>query len=130
MADHFNTLDSAGTVETVEFTHQGSLAPTFTSTAPWYPPYNCTITAVRASLGVAPSVQAVKVDVQKNGTSIYAVTTANRPSVAASAKTALGGAPDTTALTTADYLTVSATQADTAGAADTLVVQVSYTRSA
>ncbi len=129
MADHFNVLDRSTALD-VTFTQTGTVTGTFTSTARWYAPYACTVTAVRASLGTAPSVQAVKVDVQKNGTSIFATTTANRPSVAVAGNTATGGTPDTVALVAGDYLTVSGTQGDTAGAAAVLTVQVTLSRSA
>jgi len=83
-----------------------------------------TITRVRASVGTAPTGASLIVDVLKNGTSIYNVTPANRPTIAAAAFTALGGTPDTTTFVSGDYITVSVTQIGSGVAGSDLTVSI------
>lgn len=65
-----------------------------------------TILAVRASVGTAPTGAAIRVDVNKNGTSIYATTQANRPNIAVSTNTDLGETPDTLTIANGEYFTI------------------------
>lgn len=67
------------------------------------------ISSVRVALGTAPTGASAIFDVLKNGTSIF-TTTANRPTIADGANTALSGTPDVTTVAAGDYLTVSITQ--------------------
>jgi hypothetical protein len=67
---------------------------------------NYVVETVRIRATTAPTGSALTVDVNKNGTSIYAATQANRPSIAAGANAALGGTPDTTTFALGDVLTV------------------------
>lgn len=83
-----------------------------------------TITRVRASVGTAPTGSSLIVDVFKNGTSIYNVTPANRPAIAAGAYTALGGTPDSTSAVAGDYLTVSVVQIGSGVAGSDLTVSI------
>lgn len=83
-----------------------------------------TITRVRASVGTAPTGASLIVDVLKNGTSIYNVTPANRPTIAAAGFTALGGAPDTTTFVAGDYITVSVLQVGSSVAGSDLTVSI------
>lgn len=111
----------------VTFAREGTLA-TFTGASRIYADAAWTITGVRASVGTAPTGSSVICDVKKNGTSIFATTTANRPTIATSANTALSGAPDTTSLTSGDYLTVDCLQTDSNAIAANLTVQILLTR--
>lgn len=83
-----------------------------------------TITRVRASVGTAPTGASLIVDVLKNGTSIYNVTPANRPTIAAGTYTALGGTPDTTTFVNGDYITVSVLQIGSGVAGSDLTVSI------
>lgn len=83
-----------------------------------------TITRVRASVGAAPTGASLIVDVLKNGTSIYASTPANRPTIAAGSYTALGGTPDTTTFISGDYITVSVVQIGSGVAGSDLTVSI------
>jgi hypothetical protein len=105
-----------------------SAFPTFTGTARTYADAAWVITGVRASVGTAPTGSSVIIDVLKNGTSIFATTPANRPTIAVSGFTAVSGAPDTTAVASGEYLTVSCTQADSNLVAADLTVQILVTR--
>jgi hypothetical protein len=82
------------------------------------------ITAVRATVGTAPSGATFIADVQVDGTSIYATTTANRPTIAIAGTTALGGAPDTTSIPAGKAVTFSVTQIGSGTGGSDLVVQV------
>ena len=86
-----------------------------------------TITAVRASVGTAPTGAAIIVDVLVNGTTIYAVP-ANRPTIAISGNTATGGAASTTSLNAGDYLTVNVSQVGStvAGADLSVTITLAY----
>lgn len=73
--------------------------------ARWYPPFQFwEVDSVRASADTAPTGASLIVDVNKNGTTIY-TDQANRPTIAASTNTALGGTPDTSAGVSGDYYT-------------------------
>lgn len=74
-----------------------------------YVEQSCTISSVRASVGVAPTGSSLIVDINKNGTTIYG-TQANRPTITASGFTALGGTASVTSLIAGDYLTVDIDQ--------------------
>lgn len=97
-----------------------------TGTYRYYVNEACTVIATRSAVGTAPSGSTLIVDVKKNGTSIFATTTTNRPTITAGAFTALGGTPDTTALAAGDYLTVDVLQvgSGTPGADLTVTVQL------
>jgi len=83
-----------------------------------------TITLVRVSVGTAPTDASLIVDILKNGTSIYASTPANRPTIAAAGFTATGGTPDTPSVSAGDYLTVNVVQVGSTVAGSDLTVQV------
>lgn len=85
------------------------------------------IAGVRASVGVAPSGLPLIIDVNRNGSSIFA-TQANRPSVAVGANTSgKVTTADVTSYAPGDWLTADVDQAGT-GTQD-LVVQILVTRS-
>jgi hypothetical protein len=82
-----------------------------------------TITGTRASVGTAPTGATLIVDVTKNGTTIF-TTQANRPTIAISGFTAVGGTPQVTAWAAGEYLTVDVDQVGSSVAGADLTVQV------
>lgn len=64
-----------------------------------------TIRSVRASVGTAPTGAAIRVDVNKNGTSIF-TTQGNRPNIAVSTFTSKVTNMDVTSIADGEYLTV------------------------
>jgi hypothetical protein len=117
----------ARAVETFAFSKAGTLA-VGAGTHRIYMEYAGTVTSVRASVGTAPTGASVIVDVNKNGSTIYG-TQANRPTIAASGNTAVGGAASGAAFAANDYLTVDIDQigSTVAGADLTVAVQVERT---
>ena len=84
-----------------------------------------TISEVHAAIDTVASDGTV-IDVRKNGTSIFNVTPANRPTITTGAHSATSGAPDTTSLIKNDYLQVEVVSGGT-GAED-LTVAIRGTR--
>lgn len=80
--------------------------------------------SVRATVGTAPTGASLIADVQLDGTSIFATTTANRPTIAVSTNTDLAGTPDTVAIPAGGKLTFSVTQIGSGTAGSDLVIQV------
>jgi hypothetical protein len=87
--------------------------------ARWYAPYNATITAVRASVGSAPTGASIIVDVLKNGVSVMN----DRPTIAPDTYTDLGGPVDPNILV-GDYITIDVVQVGTTYVGGDLTVQV------
>lgn len=87
-----------------------------------YATRNVTISSVRASCGTAPTGASLKVDVNKNGTTIF-TNQANRPEIAIGANTDTS-VPDVTALVDGDYLTFDIDQVGSTVAGSDLVIQV------
>lgn len=88
-----------------------------------------TIAAVRASVGTAPTGSTLVVDVNVNGTTIYA-TQSNRPAIAISGNTATGGTPSTATIANGQYFTVDIDQVGSTIAGSDLTVQITLSRSA
>jgi hypothetical protein len=63
-----------------------------------------------AAVNTAPTGSAAIFDIQKNGTSIFNITTANRPTIAISAFTGISGPPDTLTFAAGDVITASCLQ--------------------
>jgi hypothetical protein len=82
-----------------------------------------TLTAVRASVGTAPTGASILVDVNKNGTTIF-TTQGNRPAIAASAFTSGKMTPDVTTLVDGDYLTIDVDQVGSTITGSYLTVQI------
>lgn len=82
-----------------------------------------TITAVRASVGTAPTGTAIVLDVLKNGTTIY-TNAGNRPQISAGQDTVKSTNPDVTAWEDGDYLTVDIVQVGSTVAGADLTVAV------
>lgn len=66
---------------------------------------NYTVESIRASVNTQPTGAAIRVDVNKNGTTIY-TTNGNRPNIAVSTNTATANSPDITTFASGDYITV------------------------
>jgi hypothetical protein len=88
-------------------------------------PMAATIIGVSAACGTAPTGASVKVDVHKNGTTIY-TTQGNRPDIAVSTNAASETTPDVTAMAAGDYLTVDVDQVGSTIAGADLTVFVRY----
>jgi len=82
-----------------------------------------TITNVYVWATSAPTSAALRVDVNKNGTTIFTTQTA-RPSVATSTKSDMTSTPAVTSVAAGDYVTA---QIDTAGGAGDIIVGIEYT---
>ena len=86
------------------------------------------IQGVTARLATAPTgATTFKVDVNKNGTTIF-TTQANRPIFTASQNKADSGSPDVTSVTTGDYLTVDVDAIGSTIAGSDLVVSIRLVR--
>lgn len=104
------------------FSKQGTLT-TATGALRHYVKNAWTINQVRASAGTAPTGASILVDVNKNGTTIWA-TQGNRVAIAASANTGTQTTFDTTALAANDYLTVDIDQIGSTIPGSDITVQV------
>lgn len=77
-----------------------------------------------ANVDTAPTGSTAIFDVNKNGTSIFATTPANRPTVAISGFAATSGAPDTKYMAAGDYLTTDTDQhGSTIAGANAVILQ-------
>ena len=91
-------------------------------------PFPATVLGVTAAVNTAPVGSAIVVDVNRNGTSLFAVQ-ANRPQIAAGANATVGSAaPAVVSLATGDYLTVDVDQVGSgvAGADLTVLVRIAH----
>lgn len=106
------------------FSRSGNIS-TFTGSARLYNDTDRTlvIQSVRASVGTAPTGQALIVDVNMNGTTIF-TNQANRPSIAPGTNTILATTIDVTSLPIGSYLTVDVDQVGSGTTGADLVVQV------
>jgi len=91
-------------------------------------PIALTIVNVEVHVNTAPTGASLIVDILKNGTSIFNVTPANRPTIAAGGTSATSGTPDTTTLAQNDTLTVTISQVGSTVAGSDLVAQVRCTK--
>ncbi len=89
-------------------------------------PMAATITSVTLACNTAPTGASIKVDVNKNGTTIF-TTQANRPAVAISGFSSSAAVPDVTSLSIGDYLTCDIDQVGSSIAGSDLIIQVLYT---
>lgn len=87
---------------------------------------DCVVESVRIAVGTAPVGSSVIVDVNRNGTTIY-TTQGNRPTIAISGFTALGGVAANNAFSIGDYMTVDVDQVGTANANLTVTVLIRKT---
>lgn len=108
--------------DTYEFSMTGALA-TKVGGFKVYMEGDYVLDTVRASVGTAPTAGTVVVDVNRNGTTVY-TTQANRPTIATSGFTALGGAAANDTFSAGDYLTVDVDTVGTSSADLTVVVRL------
>jgi len=104
------------------FTIEGTLSVS-SGTLKMYAPGPLTIAEVAIAVNIAPTGQSIKVDIHKNGTTIF-TTQANRPEILATEKFATSGTPDVTSLAKNDYLTMDIDQVGSTVAGGDLVVHV------
>lgn len=117
-------VDAATTTVTLEklFTFNGTVADGDTSLRV---PFKraCTLTNVYAYATTSPTSAAMRIDVDRNGTTVFTTQTA-RPSIAIGANADMTSTPAVTAISAGDYITVTI---DTAGGGGNVVVGVEYT---
>ena len=108
---------------TLSFAVTGTLT-TGTDKAPTLlAPCSLTIIKVKLVVKTAPTGQAIIVDINKNGTTIFP-TQANRPQIAAGETTGDSGTPDVTALVEGDKVTVDVDQVGSTVAGADLTAEV------
>ena len=88
-------------------------------------PATATIGDVTARAATQPTGASIKVDVNKNGTTIF-TTQANRPTIAVSTNASGQAVPDITSLAAGDYLTVDIDQVGSTIAGSDLVVVIRF----
>lgn len=98
---------AAAVIDCYTYTFGETIAAT--GTARMYVEYTSTVSKIRVSAGTAVAGQSVIVDINKNGITLY-TTQANRPAIAVGASTQVAAAPDVTAFTAGDYITVDVDQ--------------------
>lgn len=113
---------TGGYVEAYTFSVTGTLADA-TGKSRIYMEQACVVETVRAAVGTAPLGGNEIIDVNRNGTTIY-TTQANRPTIAASGNSALGGAAANATFAAGDYLTVDV---DADGTATTRAADLAVT---
>jgi hypothetical protein len=108
----------------VTFATKGTVAVA-TGPARWYNDTGRTLTfnSTRASVGTAPTGASLIVDINKDATTIF-TTQGSRPTIAISAFTAQGSAPDVTTIATGSYLTVDIDQVGSTVAGADLTVTI------
>lgn len=124
-------INDAGTVyEISEFTpgfgfqYPGSLLTGTLMTPPWGAMKSLTITKIYGFVNVAPTGAAIIIDTNKNGTSIWNVTPANRLTIAIGATSGSQTSFDTTTLVENDTLTFDIDQIGSTVAGSDLTIQV------
>lgn len=115
------TLISGGGLGLLTWNVAGTLT-TQTGVAQLPIPATATIADITIRAATAPTGASIKVDVNKNGTTVF-TTQANRPTIAVSTNASTAAVPDVTALVAGDYLTVDIDQVgSTIAGADLVVV--------
>lgn len=119
---------ATGTGITVQtFTHPGTLS-VYTGKSRFYCPIGFEIGAILVSVGTPPVGSALKVDVNRNGTTIF-TTQANRPTITAGAYTDLSNTPDVGTVSAGDYITVDIDEVGSSFAGSDLTVVISLIES-
>lgn len=119
-----STLAFADVFIPVTFAFDGTLTTT-TGAFRWYNDSGraLTVSAVRASVGTAPTGASIIVDVNEGGTTMY-TTQGNRPTIAISGNTTDATLPDDTSLADNGYLTVDIDQIGSTVAGANLTVTI------
>lgn len=107
----------------VPYGYSGNLA-VGAGTDRWYMTRAGTISNVAAWVQTPPTGASIRVDVNKNGTTVF-TTQGNRPEIVAGARTDLASVPDVTSFNAGDYFTVDidAIGSGTVGADLTLLIE-------
>lgn len=92
----------------------------------WYMTRAGTLTNIAAWVQTVPTGAAIRVDVNKNGSTIF-TTTGNRPNIAAGTRTDLSSVPDVTSFVAGDYFTVDVDAVGSTIAGSDLVVLLEWT---
>ncbi len=120
------TQKTTGTAKQLATFGQAGTLGTGTGVTRYIFPMTATITSVTLSCNTAPTGASIKVDVNKNGTTIF-TTQANRPTIATSGFSSSAAVPDVTSISVGDYLTCDIDQVGSTIAGADLVIQVLYT---
>lgn len=91
----------------------------------WYPSADITVSGVRASVDTPPTGSSIKVDVNKNGTTIF-TDQSHRPEILANTHTALASGVDSADLSVGDYLTFDIDQVGSTVTGSDLAVTLEY----
>ncbi len=122
--DGTNYKDVGAGTATPTFTVVGTLT-VGTDVAPLIiAPFALTIKKAFARVKTAPAGASIIVDINKNGTSIWATTQANRLTIAAAANSASQASFDTTSIAEGDYLTLDVDQVGSTIAGADLTVEL------
>lgn len=121
-------ITAVAQTQTDSYTFPGTLT-TDTGTVRRYFTHAATIIRITASVGTAPTGDSIKVDVHKNGTTIF-TTQGNRPTIPIGSfyNTRESVDIDVTAIAANDYLTIDIDQIGSGVAGADLVVTIEYTR--
>lgn len=119
---------TADIVHSITFTKTGNLS-TGTGATRWYNDTggNITLQSARGSVGTAPASQSILVDINNNGTSVWASTQANRITIAAAGNTDEGGAFDDATIADGEYITVDIDQVGSGTVGADLTVTIWWT---
>ena len=109
------------------FTAPGTLS-VYTGKSRFYCPVAFEIGAILVAVGSPPVGSALKVDVNRNGSTIF-TTQSNRPTISAGQYTDLSNTPDIATLSAGDYLTVDIDEVGSSFAGADLTVVISLTES-
>jgi len=114
----------SGTIKTtLSFAVVGTLSIGTDKAPTLLAPCSLTIVKVKLVVKTAPGGQAIIVDVNKNGTTIF-TTQGNRPQIAAGQTTGDSGTPDVTGLAEGDKVTIDVDQVGASPAGADLTVEV------
>ncbi len=118
--------DKPASTEPYIYQYTGSITA-LVGTGRVYLDANYEVENIRASVGTAPTGAAIRVDVNKNGTTIYTAQAA-RPNITVSTFTDLGGAPAISTFAPGDYMTIDVDQVGSTIPGSDLVVVVRLRR--
>jgi hypothetical protein len=120
-------LDFSSTILLTYSVGKNPLTAPDTDVYRWYNRTGRTLTFLRAwiSVGTAPANQAILVDINKGGTSIWNTTQGNRPSIAATAYVSSAQTTfETTTISDGEYLTFDVDQVGTGTAGSYLTISL------
>lgn len=120
---------AADAIKVVHLPSVSGAVATSTGALRWYNDTGSVLAlgTIRAAVGTAPTGAALIVDLKINGTSAFATTTANRPTIAVSTNTGIAGTPDTATLQPGDFVTYDVLQIGSTVAGSNLTVSFTVT---